>query len=128
MSTLTAITLTMAAQADDYTLLTMEKTDGTRQSVSVENLVITFADGQMKVENTDTSLTFQLADLSTMHFSNDTETSSLAMTIADEGADIYTLEGVAMGHFDSVAAARRTLKPGIYIVKTNGKTTKIALK
>ena len=52
MSTLTAITLTMAAQADDYTLLTMEKTDGTRQSVSVENLVITFADGQMKVENT----------------------------------------------------------------------------
>ena len=33
-----------------------------------------------------------------------------------------------MGHFDSVAAARRTLKPGIYIVKTNGKTSKIALK
>ena len=59
----------LAAQAEEYTYLTFETTDGTKASVPVEGLTLNISGTTL----TAGSQTFNLSDLSQMYFSNSNE-------------------------------------------------------
>lgn len=119
------------AQAYDYPYLTLQKSDGTEQSVAVEQLKLTFSDGQMVLSNSDGTTTISLSDLSKMYFST-SATAGISTQISevsdDSPVEVYTLSGMGLGSFESVAEAKKQLKAGIYVMKSKTRTLKITVK
>ena len=72
----------LSLQASNYTKLTFQQVDGTKQSVDLQSLVITFSDGQLLATNEKGDLSFALRNLAKMYFS----TSSI---IGDVNRDGY---------------------------------------
>jgi len=128
---LMAMAGSVAAQAYEYPYLTIQTADGTEKSVAVESLKLTFSDGKLVVTNSDGTQTFTLSSLSKMYFSaSQTAGISDATTTsdADGSAEVYSFGGIFLGQFESIAKAKESLKPGIYVVKTKTKTLKISIK
>ena len=121
--TLLILAGTLTAQADGYTYLTLETTDGTKTSVDVSSLPVT-----INLDNatlTIGSQTFALADLSKMYFSTQSETTGIetidnGQWTMDNSAEFYDLQGHKV--------TKAQMKKGVYIVKTNSKTYKIVVK
>lgn len=130
--TLTALILsgTLAAQAVDYQYLTIEKNDGTAQSLTAVGISITYGNGTLTATNGSETATFALTDISRMFFSNTKDATAIAdiRTVTDDGkATVYDLAGrqVAEGRMHDVKAK---LPKGVYLVKLNGKTLKVQIK
>ena len=120
---LTMLVGMLTAQAEDYTYLTFETTDGAKASVSVEGLTLSISGTTLTVG----SQSFTLTNLSKMYFSNTDETSTTGIETIDNGqltidnsTEIYDLQG----HKVSKDQMRR----GVYIVKTNSRTYKMVVK
>lgn len=115
----------LAAQADDFPYLTFETADGTKTSVSAASLTITIADGTLTADGK----TFALADLSKMYFSASDVTAidNVKNTVTGE-VEVFTLDGIAMGKFDSLTEASSALKSGVYVVKSKSGTLKVKVK
>lgn len=125
-----AMSVVAGAKAFDYPYLTFTSADGSEKSIAVESLTMTFSNGQLVAQNSDSSVTFTLESLSKMYF---------AVTpagIGDINADsengpvtAYSLLGAQLGSFESVAEAESSLQSGIYVIKfESGKTQKIAVR
>lgn len=125
-----ALTVALTTNADTYGYLSFQTADGSSLSVGVEGLSMTFTDAGSKlvVTNSTESRTLDVADLNKMFFSDESATA-----ISEVGADskgylqVYTVSGSLVGTF-SPRRLDEELEPGIYLVKQNGKTTKIAVK
>ncbi|MBQ8464316.1 MAG: hypothetical protein IJ544_09420 [Prevotella sp.] len=135
MKKLLTLTIALAglttAGAYDYPYLTFQSADGSTTSVSVESLTITINDGQLVVRNADGSQTFTVAQLSKMFFSETAEATGISTAKTDgtsEEVEVYTVGGIAIGKFASMAQAKQTLKPGLYVVRSGNKTTKINIR
>ena len=112
----------LAMQADDnYTYLTFETTDGAKVSVSVSSLPVTInLDNSTLVIGNET---FELADLSKMYFSTQSETTGIeeiSSATIDDDAVFYDLQGHKV--------SKAQMKKGVYIVKNNGKTYKMVVR
>ena len=109
----------LTVQAEEYTYLTFETTDGAKASVDVSSLALIINGNTL----TAGSQTFTLSNLSKMYFSNTNETTAIEeITTAtlDEAADIYDLQGHKV--------TKEQMKRGVYIVKTKSKTYKMIVK
>ena len=117
---LTVLAGTMTAQADSYTFLTFETTDGAKASVSVEKLVLTISGTTL----TAGSQQFTLSNLNKMYFSTADETTTgieeITNAALDEATDIYDLQGHKV--------TKEQMRKGVYIVKTKNRTYKIAVR
>ena len=116
---LTILVGTLTAQAEDYTYLTFETTDGAKASVAVADLTLTISGTTL----TAGTQSFTLSNLSKMYFSNTDETTGIeAITSAtlDEDTDIYDLQGHEV--------TKAQMQKGVYIVKTKNRTYKIVMK
>ena len=119
---LTSITL----QAADYQYLVFTLTDGTTQSITAQDLTLTFTGGNLTAQSGTESLTIPLTSLTKMAFSNDGSTTGIS-TISSDGiqtdadAEVYDLNGRRL-------PSNTTLQRGIYIIKRNGQTTKVKVK
>ena len=116
---LTIMVGTLTAQAEDYTYLTFETTDGAKASVAVADLTLTISGTTL----TAGTQSFTLSNLSKMYFSNTDETTGIeAITSAtlDEDTDIYDLQGHKV--------TKAQMQKGVYIVKTKNRTYKIVMK
>jgi ethanolamine utilization protein EutA (predicted chaperonin) len=117
---LTMLVGALTAQAEDYTYLTFETTDGAKASVSVaSDVTLTISGTTLTVG----SQSFTLTNLSKMYFSNTDETTGIeeiTSATLDEATDIYDLQG----HKVSKDQMRR----GVYIVKTNSRTYKMVVR
>ena len=117
---LTMLVGALTAQAEDYTYLTFETTDGAKASVSVaSDVTLTISGTTLTVG----SQSFTLTNLSKMYFSNTDETTAIeeiTSATLDEATDIYDLQG----HKVSKDQMRR----GVYIVKTNSRTYKMVVR
>ena len=105
--------------AADYTYLTFETTDGTKTSVDVSSLTLTISGTTL----TAGSQSFTLSNLSKMYFSVSDETTGIRqmpVNTLDEITDIYDLQGRKI--------AKDQMTKGVYIIKTNQGTHKIAVK
>ena len=111
----------LTAQADSYTYLTFETTDGAKASVSVEGLTLSISGTTL----TAGTQSFTLTNLSKMYFSTSDETSTTGISEVmkadvDETTEIYDLQG----HKVSTDQMRR----GVYIVKTKSRTYKMVVR
>jgi hypothetical protein len=116
---------TLTAQADGYTYLTFETTDGAKASVAVSDLTLTISGTTL----TAGSQTFTLSNLSKMYFSTSDESTTgieeITSAAMDETTEIYDLSGkkIVNGKLSN-----SKLPHGVYIVKTKSKTFKMVVK
>ena len=89
---LTVLLATLTAQAEGYTYLTFETTDGAKASVAVENLTLTISGTTL----TAGSQQFTLSNLSKMYFSTSDETATgieeINSAAIEEATDIYDMK------------------------------------
>lgn len=123
----------LTAQAESYTYLNIEKTDGTAASITAVGTTISFANGMLTAKNGTETLTFALSEVSNMFFSNELNATGISATLTGLPADsqgqsqadgIYNLQGQRIGDLSS----RNTLRRGIYIIRQNGNSTKTFVK
>lgn len=110
---------TLAANADSYTYLTFELTDGTKTSVSVSSLSITISGTTL----TAGTQTFTLSNLSKMYFSSSDDTTgikSISASELNEVTEVYDLNGHKV--------QKDQMKKGVYIVKSKSETYKLVVK
>lgn len=108
-------------QAEDFSYLTFELTDGAKASVSVESLSLSVS-GKTLIAS---SQTFTLANLSKMYFSATDETTTGIDTVesdvlTDGATEIFDMKGRKVSKAD--------MKKGVYIVKTKSRTYKIIVR
>ena len=117
---LTVLVATLTVQAEGYTYLTFETTDGAKASVAVENLTLTINGTTL----TAGSQQFTLSNLSKMYFSASDETATgieeINSAAIEEATDIYDLQGHKV--------SKEQMKKGVYIVKTNSRTYKMVVR
>ena len=110
----------MTMQADDYSYLTFELTDGSKASVSVSSLTLSFSGTTL----TAGSQSFTLTNLSKMYFSTSDKTTTGIKAVTAEtlndAAEIYDLNGRRV--------LRNEMREGIYIVKTATGTHKMIVR
>lgn len=116
-----------SAATFDFSYLTFQNTDGTKLSVPVDGLEITYNDGQLTfvVDGKTTSL--EVSDLNKMFFTNEPAGINGILANEDGQVDIYTLTGIAMGHYTTIDEARSVLPRGIYVAKSKNQNSKIVV-
>ena len=115
---------TVTAQADDYSYLTFELTDGAKASVEINSLTLTISGNTL----TAGDQTFTLENLSKMYFSTTDETAQGTATgisetmkaDLDEATEIYDLQGHRV--------SRDQMRRGIYIIKSSKGTYKVNIR
>ena len=111
---------TMTAQADNYSFLTFETTDGAKVSVAVESLTLTISGTTL----TAGSQQFTLSNLSKMYFSTSDETATgiedFTSATLHVAAEIFDLQGHKVN--------KDQMHKGVYIVKTKSRTYKMVVK
>ena len=127
---LTIVSVT-ASRADDfeYGYLAFVDSNGKEQTIATEDLRITFDDGKLIAVSQSDGLTLQLADLAKMYFTT-TATGIAGVSVGDgsETVKVYSTTGTFMGTFASRQEAERSLRHGVYVIKTEKRTTKLAVK
>ena len=117
---LTVLVATLTVQAEGYTYLTFETTDGAKASVAVENLTLTISGTTL----TAGSQQFTLSNLSKMYFSISDETATgieeINSAAIEEATDIYDLQGHKV--------SKEQMRKGVYIVKTKSRTYKMVVR
>lgn len=109
----------VTVQADSYTYLTFETTDGAKTSVSVSSLTLTISGTTL----TAGSQSFTLSNLKKMYFSTSDETTTGIQPLLDTTNNvsaIYDLKGNKV--------EKSQMKKGAYIVKTKQGTHKLVVK
>lgn len=126
-----ALMTSVMTYADDFTYnyLVFTTQEGTEKSVAVENLKLTFVNGQMVIDNGVETQTYDLSSLSKMFFAENSVDGIVETTIdANEEVDVFTVSGIGMGKFNNVNEAKKSLGRGVYIFKQGSKTNKISIK
>lgn len=119
--------LSVGAEASQYDYLTFQQTDGTMTSVASVGTTITFSDGNANITNGETATTLSLSSLDKMYFA--VTSGVIDVNTPAEGQIVaYDLTGKEVGTFRNMEELRSKLTKGVYIIKVNGKTKKIAIK
>jgi len=95
--------------------------------VEVESLTIQIVDGNLVAGGK----TFSLASLSRMFFALTPDATSGIedLRATEDGAvEVYSLNGVSLGSYENVSAAKQSLQRGIYVMKGGSGTFKVAVK
>ncbi|MBR1594046.1 MAG: hypothetical protein IJ692_00020 [Alloprevotella sp.] len=114
------------AMADDLPYMTFETSDGGSKTISVEGLKITFSDGTMTAQNTDTEYSVPVASLTKMYFAS-TNTGIAEVGDAPVMGEVYNLQGIRVG----TAAPTGDIQgvpTGVYVIKRGGVTRKVVVK
>lgn len=134
------------AAAYDYSYLIVRQLDGTEMSVPTTGLVITFADGQLNAKAEGVTTQFDLTQLASMRFSQEETdgignaletactlrvTDRLLQVQAPVGTNIVvsSVSGMLIDRYTTGAEPVNTpLRPGVYVVRVNEKSTKIHVR
>ena len=126
-----AVMLTVCmAQAADYPYLVFTNTGGTTTILSVENLTLSVSGSTLQVTNADGTNSFALTDLTNMQFSKDGSTVTALENVlqADQAVEVFTVSGVRLGTYNSLAQAVKNLHSGAYIIKQNTNAQTIVVR
>ena len=118
---LTMLVGVLTAQAEDFTYLTFETTDGAKASISVATDVTLSFSGTTLTVGTQS---FTLTNLSKMYFSaTDESTTGISEVMKadlDEATEIYDLQGKKV--------SKDQMHRGVYVIKTKQGTFKLNVK
>lgn len=119
-----------AASSVSYPYFTFQTADGTVTSVDALSLTMTVTDGKLMVSNGNENYEFPVTELSKMYFSTE-KTGGVDDVLSqdvDAPKEVYSVSGVHVGTYTDEATLTSSLQPGMYIVKSNGKIQKIAVR
>jgi hypothetical protein len=117
--------LTLGATAGDYQYLVFTTSSG-QQAVAASNLTLSISGTNLVVtSDSETLATIPLNDLTAMEFSNSQTTGISSLTTEDlnisEATEVYDMQGRRM-------PSGSNLPTGVYLMKINGRTIKVAVK
>lgn len=115
------------AASYEFPYLTFVTNSG-ETTLSVEALTISISESNLIVTNESGTQTFALQDLTKMYFSSSITGVNSVITQEDGEVEVFALNGVSMGKYANTNTAIEALKSGVYVLKANGKTIKIAVK
>lgn len=111
----------------EYNRLVFRTVDGEEQSVSLTDLNITYTKSEMIATSGNESVKIPLTSLKSMEFSDSNSVGSVMGNDASE-VDVYSVNGISLGNYDSKADALNALPAGVYILKSkNGVTSKVSI-
>lgn len=118
----------LVARAYDYPYLAFETTGGEVTTVAVESLTLAIADGSLVATDAEGTHTFALTELSKMRFCE--SPTGVAATGIDFNSEVQvvSIAGIELGSFASIDEARKALPAGVYLMKSNKQTIKIAIR
>lgn len=131
LTIVSALAIATTAMADDYPYLTFKKSDGTLVSVKSNSLMMSIKNGKLSVYGASDHIELTVADLASMYFSTTDETTGIEdIPAADTKGKLeaFSTLGVSYGTFEDIEALKKALPEGIYIIKSNGKTYKTAVR
>lgn len=126
--TFLAFAAMITAKADGYPYLLFQMTNGTVYSMSVESLSMNIDNGQLVVTNSEETQTFTLAELGKMFFSESTTNIGEIFSTDSGEVAVYTVTGAFLGNYSNAKEALKTLKSGMYLLRTKSNTIKIAVQ
>ena len=115
-----------AASAYDYPYMNFVGNDDTILTLAVNEMTFEFSNGNMIVTNSAGEHTFALTEMKKMYFTESSGLSQLWEDV-DENVEVFSESGVSMGRFKNTRQALQALESGVYIIKGETKTLKIAL-
>lgn len=124
-----------AAHAQSYDYLTLKQANGTETSLSIDNLRITFSDGQLVADNGVQIVSVPLADMDKMFFALEATGLNTVSSTAD-AAPAFRIEkgrlitdapagSVSIYGTDGRQVPASGLAPGVYVVKIKGQSFKV---
>lgn len=131
LTIVSALAIAATATADDYEYLTIRKTDGSVVSLKSANLMMSFENGKFTAISASVNTSISLTDLASMYFSSTDEATGIEdIPVADAKGKLeaFSTQGISYGTFDNIEALKKALPEGIYIIKSNGKTYKTAVR
>jgi hypothetical protein len=121
--------ITITAKADSYKFLAFETTSGDVTSVSVSNLTMTVSGDNLIATNDNESHTFVLSALSKMYFSDSSTGINNITTVSQSSpVTVYTASGAIIGTFTDSSSLKSALQKGVYLLKSNGQTSKLLVR
>lgn len=124
LSLFVLLTCAAGVSADGFAWLTFRLADGSETSLSVENLSFSITNGQLIATNAAGSTTFVLSSLNEMHFSDEATSIARVATESESPIRLFSTEGIALGEYANLQAARQAVPRGIYIAKSGHRTFK----
>ena len=115
------------SKAQTYPYLSVQTTEGEVQTLSVDGLTMSVADGQMTFANGETSVSVALSSLAKMYFAS-SATGVKELTSTNSPVEVYAVDGHRVGKFASLGVAVSGLRSGVYVVKSNDVTLKISVQ
>lgn len=123
---LMAAAMTAAAENARFVFVTNR---GEHHVMESTGLVITFEEGTLVATNSSQTLSLHVSTLASMGYTDEEPNQdSIKEIFTGKECAYYSTDGVEQGKFASIAAARKALKPGVYVIKSNGASLKIVLK
>ncbi len=119
----------LPALSFDFGYLTFTNKDGGAVSIPTEALEIRYSDGTLTARSGETILTLPTESLAKMEFTQDAITNAAELIGADATGEIqvFSVDGISLGTFDSMNDVITGLDKGNYILIINGKAIKTAL-
>ena len=116
------------AATAQYESMQFITTEGEEYLIPLSGLEIVFSDnGNMVATQNDRVLEIPVSDLVSMQFSE--KETGIDVLANDENMEVFGINGISYGHFNSLEQMRHTLNPGTYVIrKSNSATFKITLK
>lgn len=120
---------TLQTHAYEYPYLVFQDAEGTTTAMAIDQLTITISNGKLNVTNSNGTQTFLLSNLNKMFFAQTADFTGISNTETDnETVEAFNMGGLSMGKFQDINKAKTSLKPGLYILKSKSKTTRIVVK
>lgn len=111
----------------EFNKLVFHTLTGGEQSVGLNGLNITFANGQLLATADGESVAIDLTEMESMEFAY-VDPSGIADAAIEGAFTAYSAEGISFGKFESKQAAAQALPSGLYIVKSeSGITSKLLI-
>ena len=128
MKRLKAILLTVmlvmgitSTHAEDYKFFTIEKTDGTKQTMTAIGLTMNYENGYLVVHHDNTTTKILQTELKRMYFTNETAAIDNIESDKSSGNVTYDMQGRRIDR-------TQIMNRGVYIIKKDGKTQKVFVK
>lgn len=113
----------------EFPAMVFKTADGKEYGLDVAGLNIAFVEGRMVATNSTESLTLPLEQLTEMQFGEKTTFFADATADVEGQFSVVNLNGVVMGTFESLDAAKAKLPAGVYVVKANsGQISKLVIR
>lgn len=127
-----AVAIQVFAADYTYKYLVFSASDGTQTTVNTEGLTLSVENGSLVVTNSTGTTALTLSSLAMMQFAAEGTTTPIDQAVSsvkeESTVEVFNLSGIYKGTFSSISALKSSLGKGVFIVKQDGKSTKMIVK